>query len=251
MMPDQSVARTSRGRGLVITGAVLAGVSLVLVVVAGVLIGRSVGGPLISAFTSPARTTPVDASLSLNPGRYTVFERTGTSSKTGPVTATSNNGTTVTPDDVTVTGPDGDTLATTTIGGSETITREDAVYTGAVRFRVPAAGTYRVRVDVPAGTEVVVAPALGTGFRAVLPWVAIGAISTFVLIVGSIVLAVGLVRRHSARRRVPAPAAPAAPGSPSNPVAPNPAVPAGWYPAPDVPGRQRFWDGKAWTERLQ
>ena len=28
-----------------------------------------------------------------------------------------------------------------------------------------------------------------------------------------------------------------------------PNAPSGWYPDPTVPGKKRYWDGKAWTER--
>lgn len=37
-------------------------------------------------------------------------------------------------------------------------------------------------------------------------------------------------------------------GSQSGPPAPVSATPAGWYPAPDEPGTQRYWDGSSWTE---
>ena len=231
MMPEQSVPPPTRGRGLVTVGAVTAAISLVLTVVSGVLIVTSVGGPLVTSFTSPARATPLDVCLVLEAGRFTVFEKT-------PVGVTSS--TTVTADDVTVTGPDGASIPTSNLSSTETMTRDDASFTGAVRFRAPVDGSYRVRVDTPPGTEVVIAPAFGTGFRAVLRWFAIGAISTVTLLVGIVLVIIGLVRRRSGRNRA----------QPPHPTAPN-AVPAGWYPAPDVPGRQRFWNGQAWTDQLQ
>jgi hypothetical protein len=29
----------------------------------------------------------------------------------------------------------------------------------------------------------------------------------------------------------------------------TPSARSGWYPDPTVPGKKRYWDGKAWTER--
>ncbi len=41
------------------------------------------------------------------------------------------------------------------------------------------------------------------------------------------------------------------PWAPSPPVPAQPGPPAGWYPAPEEPGLERFWDGLAWTSNTR
>jgi len=42
--------------------------------------------------------------------------------------------------------------------------------------------------------------------------------------------------------------APGASGAPV-PTAPTTETPAAWYPDPQVPGQQRYWDGSRWTDK--
>jgi hypothetical protein len=56
-------------------------------------------------------------------------------------------------------------------------------------------------------------------------------------VIGVIVLIVGAVRR----RRKSTPKAARASDGPAK----------GWYPAPDLEGKQRYWDGQAWTQYLR
>jgi hypothetical protein len=231
-------SRPPRGRWLIIVGGIIAAVALIVGVTSGVLIAKSVGVPLSESLTSPSRPTPVDQELTFRAGRYTVYELTGRESSKGPITTTNGVSTSVTPDMVEVTGPDGATITTSGLtSSSETLTRNQDVYQGVARFVVPEPGVYHVRVDSPAGAQVVIAPSLGSGIGAVLGWLGAGVVSLLAFILGVILIVVGAVRRRPAK----AAASPAQAASP----------PQGWYPAPDVAGRQRYWDGRVWTDQLR
>jgi hypothetical protein len=39
-------------------------------------------------------------------------------------------------------------------------------------------------------------------------------------------------------------------GAQSNPSPPSPDVSSGWYPDPDRPHSQRYWDGNKWTDQI-
>lgn len=222
-----------------IVGTVITVSALILGLTATVIIGMSMGRPLYESLTEPSRATPVDEELTLRAGRYTVFQLTGHETVRGPETTTTGiDGALITAQDVKVTGPDGDVITTRDFGSSsERMTRDADVYEGAVRFTTPEAGVYRVRVTAPETAQVVIAPAFGSGFKTALGWLIAGVGSSIAFMFGIIVIIVGAVRR----RKRPVPQA-----------AWGPAVPErGWYSAPDAPGKQRYWDGRAWTQYLR
>ena len=248
-LPASGPAKGSRrGRGALIVGAVIMLAAVIVGATSATIVGMSVGRPLYETLTNDARSTPVDEKLTLREGRYAVFQLTGSQTTRGPVTtATGNGAATLTAKEVKVTGPDGKAITTSVPTFSEQLTRATEVYENTVQFTVPEDGVYRVRVaspkagtakgDTPASVQVVIAPALGSGFKAVVPWLIAGLASVVAFPVGVIVLIVGAVRRRKRPGRTPARGVP---------------VPdKGWYPAPDTPGRQRYWDGQAWTQYLR
>jgi hypothetical protein len=232
--------RPRGGRRLIIAGSIIIAVALLVGVTSGVVVAMSVGGPLSEALTSPSRPTPVDEQLSLEAGRYTVFELVGHQSSEGPVTTFRRDAPTLGPEMVDVTGPDGDTV---TVSGftssSESLTRGEDIYAGVARFVVAEPGQYRVRIDAPAGKQVLIVPSFGSGFGAVLTWVLAGIASFVALVVGVTLIIVGAIRG----RRRPT-------GRATSPVH-HTGPPEGWYSAPDVANRERYWDGRAWTEHLR
>jgi hypothetical protein len=245
--------RPPRGRWLIIAGVIITAVALIVGVTSGVLVVRSVGGPLAESLTSPSRPTPVDEQLTFKAGRYTVFELTGRQSSSGPITTTNNSWTTVTPDMVEVTGPGGDTITASALTtSSETLTRNQSIYTGAARFVVPEPGVYHVHVDSPTSTQVVIAPSFGSGLRAVLGWLVAGIASFAAFVVGVVLVIVGAVRRRRpAGRPAQVTQAPHEYTGVTDPPVQDAGPPRGWYPAPDMAGRQRYWDGHAWTDQLR
>jgi hypothetical protein len=219
-----------------ITGAVLIVASVILGVTAAVIVVKSTGRPLYETMTNESRPTPVKEELTLRAGRYTVYELTGPQTGGDPVSTTDPP--LVTAKDVKVTGPDKKQVPTSGAGSTrEELTRDQDVYTGVVRFTTPEAGRYQVRVTTAKGSQVVIAPSLGSGFKAVLSWVVVGFASSVTFVIGVIVLIVGAVRR----RRKSTPKAARGSDGPAK----------GWYPAPDLEGKQRYWDGQAWTQYLR
>jgi hypothetical protein len=232
--------RPRGGRRSVIAGVIITAVALLVGVTSGGVVAMSVGGPLSEALTSPSRPTPMDEQLSLKAGRYTVFELVGHQSSEGPVTTFRRDAPTLRSEMVEVTGPDGDTVTVSGLtSSSESLTREEDIYAGVARFVVAEPGLYRVRIDSPAGKQVLIVPSIGSGFGAVLSWVFAGIASFVALVVGVILVIVGVIR---GQRR---------PTGRATPPVHHTGPPEGWYSAPDVADRQRYWDGRAWTENLR
>jgi hypothetical protein len=239
-------ARRRGGRRLVVVGGVVVAVALVAGLTCAGMVARSVGAPFSEAFTNASRPTPVDEQVTLREGRYTVFELVGRQTSQGPVTTWRRDAPTVTADMVRVTGPDRATVAADDItSGSETLNRGQDIYAGVARFDVPGPGPYRVQVDAPAGREVVIAPSFGSGFGAARNWVLAGIGCFLALVAGVVLVLVGATRRR------PAPAAAATGAAGAAAPVPVAGPPPGWYRAPDQPGRERYWDGRAWTGHVR
>lgn len=190
---------------LVVLGLALAAFSVTMAVV-------KAGPDLARGLTGDEYPTPVDVSVDLNAGTYVVLERGFTP--------------TIQPSQVTVTGPDGDQLATGRPSGTQTIDRNGSHFTGAVSFRTPESGTYRVRVESGAPTSVLISRDFGSLALALLVWLVGAGLGLFLFAGGVAALIVAAVRGK--RRAVPT-------------------VAAGWYPDPQYPGRQRWWNGHRWV----
>ena len=237
-----------RGRGAIITGVVLLGVGLVIAVVGIVGFGATASS-LISGLGSP-QTTPTELTKTLDAGTtYAVYEL-----------ATSGSGETgdpylggVAPGDVTVTSSDGSTVVVNDAPSmTQTFHDRAKTYVVVATFDPPTTGTYVVSIATE-GSTVIVAPSF-TAIAQALPWLGLIGVGGLLVLAGIIVLIVGIVRRSSKPavaatypassypvQAYPAPTPPPAP-------APTPLPAPGWYPDPERPGGQRYWNGTGWTE---
>ncbi|HET9657134.1 MAG TPA: DUF2510 domain-containing protein [Kineosporiaceae bacterium] len=231
-----------RRRGLLRAGVVLAVLGLVCAVACGVVFVLRAGSPMVQALGASSYPTPMDRTLSLDAGDYLVYERTGRQTGGGGVQFRENHSTTLIRSDVTVHGADGQSLEIRYPGPvTQNLTRDGDIYTGAVRFTVPAKGLYRVVVDSGQRLQVIVAPSLGSGLSGVgwlLAGMGAGAVT---LVVGLILLMVGLLSGR--QRAVPVTSSAGSVGAGAG-VGAQPAP--GWYPDPQVPQQWRYWDGRQW-----
>jgi hypothetical protein len=189
--------------------------------------------PIVRAVQSPIRLeVPGRASMHLEHDDYMLYEDKGASSIGNAFSP--DDSVTITPEDVTVTAPDGSAVSVSERGSFiETINVDGRRYVGAVRFTAPVAGEYVVGVTgAPVGRALVARP-LASVARGSIGWFALAGLGAVLVVVGVVLLVVGAVRRG--RARVPAFAT----------------SPPGWHLDPWGSGRWRYWDGTRWTEHVQ
>jgi len=282
LTPAAAAPPQVKGKGMIWTGAVLLVVGVVLIVAGIVGVVVSAAG-LITGFGSPV-ATPTSVTRTLDAGTtYAVYELSGLGSGSG--TADDPLLATVSPSDVTVTGPGGVAVPVKDPGSmTQTFTNSGKEYFVVATFDPPVTGSYDIAIATE-GAEVLVAPSF-SAFGRSLAWVSAIGLGGLLALVGLILLIIGLVRRSSSKRPVApaaygavahpqaaaplqqqAPTAPpvagdpvapgqgaASPAAATPPTAPQPVAPvsppAGWYPDPGRAGGQRYWDGSAWTEHV-
>ncbi len=209
-------------------------------------------------------TVPGSIRVHLHEGTWNVYELSGGTDSYGPVNITHDNGISIDPSMVTVEGPAGPVRVH--VPDNESISRGGDRFGAAVRFDAPTDGDYRITIDVPARTRVMIAPSFLDILLDTLPWLILGGVAGIVVLVGFVMLIVGTTRRQRLRKAAwlatgtalpgayetgsgAVPAAPAAPAAPAS--RPAPALPPpGWHPDPYGVHRYRWWDGHRWTEQI-
>ncbi len=217
----------AKPKGLVWAGAIL----MVLSAVFGIFASTKVFGPAIDLINSPGMSYPGSEMFPLESGTYAVYERTGGASS--GINFNRGGRTTLTPANVKVTGPGSSTVTVSQATTVQTINDNTSVYTAAVTFKAPTAGSYTVTIassSASASGSVLVGPTATSLGTRIAGWL-LGLIAAgLVFVVGFVLLIVGLVRRSRAGR-VPWPGAPGFAGYPGGPGAyPPGGYPPGGYP---------------------
>jgi hypothetical protein len=242
--PLTAPAPARRGRRAIVTGLVLLALGVVIAVVGIVGFGATASS-LVSGLGSPL-TTPTELTKQLDAGTtYAVYELAASGSG---VTGDPYLGN-IAPGDVTVTSSaDGSEVVVDDAPSmTQTFANGAKTYVVVATFEPPTTGRYVVSIATE-GSTVIVAPSI-TALAKALPWLGLIGFGGLLALAGIIVLVVGLVRRGS-KPAVAAAYPTAGYPAPAPRPAPMPAgLPApGWYPDPERPGGQRYWNGTGWTE---
>jgi hypothetical protein len=222
---------------------VLSAVGLLVAVACGARVATHAVPGIAAAMSAPEYATPVDENVPLVRSEYALYQLSGEESAGSAVTRTFPQNL-LGPEQVRVTavpgGPGGGTALTVRDPGpvTQTLTRDGAVYTAVALVTVPRAGTYRIEVASGEPASVVLTRSYGSAFSGMAPWFGGTVLGLVLLLAGLVMLAVGAVRGFDPRplRDLPPPVGPAPPG---------------WYGDPLRPGRSRWWDGDAWTDRAR
>ncbi len=219
---------------------------MVLGLVLGITGAVALGVAFWDVISGPRYLIPSTVVVRLDSGTHIVFEQTGTKESFGALNVSRFDAVSITPNQITVTAPDGTELAVRRSAHDESIDRNSDHYVAAVEFNAPDAGTYRLQFRTRPGRVVIQAP-LGDVVRDNVGWIVAVGVGGLVFIGGFVLLIVGIARRSSARRAANLQAAPD--GYVPHVPPPTPAeAPAGWFPDPHGLHRLRYWDGATWTD---
>lgn len=182
----------------------------IALLVCGVALGAPTAYKIASTFidtviSPPKVHVPGQTTVHLKAGKYVIFQRTGTTAGGAGFSFTTDRGVSIDPSMVSVSSAAGTAIAVGIPGGTETITQGSRRYTGAVEFRVPSEGDYRILVDAPSQSDALVSRSIGETLRSLLPWIGVGVVAFLLFAAGVTLLIVGEVRRNRQHRLPPPP----------------------------------------------
>jgi hypothetical protein len=206
----------------------LRNVSLALIGLSLLLGGFSVVGGIVSfvnafqaAMEADIYTTPVSRTITLEAGKYSILESTAQRSQSGEESITREQPVELSPEDVVLTNSAGESIAVKSDNVTETIDRGNESFESFARFEILTDGEYQLQVNGVDQERVMLNPSLGG-----LAWPIVAGIGSFLCMVIGVICLIGWLLT---RRRVP-----------------QATSVAGWYPDPQNPGQQRYWDGQQW-----
>ena len=236
------VAAKRHGTPLLVSGIALMVVGILLAV--GATVGLlATGSGLLDAFRADPIEVPGQTRLTLEPAKYSVLQLSDGSSYK------------LSPGDIEVTGPEG-SVTVLESGVTETLDRNGKVYESVAQFQVTTSGSYAITFTSQGPSQVIISQSIGTTLSRSAVWLVLFGFAGLLGLVGLGLLIFGIVRRSMRPDRVSvgtsqaAPVSAAAQAAAAPMAAPVPPVqpPAAWYPDPERPGQQRYWDGSAWTD---
>lgn len=144
--------------------------------------------PLLGLLTGDPIPVPGSTTEQYDEGIYDIYEQVF--SLGGGFGRTS-----LRPDDVVVTGPDG-VVTTRRISTISSISRNGANYEAVLQFEAATTGNYTIAVDGPDGW-VVVGESFDTAWDGVAPWVITAIASAVAFVAGFVMLIAGMIRRKN------------------------------------------------------
>lgn len=197
----------------------------------------------VNAAKGPIYSAPASARQHLSNGTYNIYEAVVSRDSLQPLTGAGISA-------VTVTGPDGTVISTKTPSTDETLGRNGVEYYAFQQFIAPSSGDYTVKVRGASGEQYFIGHTFGDLVKRAAGWFVMMVLGILIGFIGVVLLIVGIVRRRSARRPAFAGGYIGGPsGGGGYPPAQPGLPPAGWYPDPQVPGSNRYWDGTRWTDQ--
>jgi hypothetical protein len=173
--------RRRRRRSRLVWALVVSGLVIGVVGFAGSV--TRLFGPLFG----PSLDVPGSHSMTLDAGRWVVFEENGSQTSVGPVHVSKSERPRIAARDVTVTSTGGTALTVRPVGSTQTVKRGSSSYLGVAEFDIDEAGEYTVTVTTASAGDIVVGREFVDGIKSNLIWLGMSFLGLLLLAAGAVV----------------------------------------------------------------